>query len=351
MKTDFFKALPRVGRPQAWQRPPRQGLRGIFRRNELLAGIQRLGAVPGTHGPESLAIGPDHSLYTGFDDGRIVRFDQRGHMLKTVANTGGRPLGLRFHPDGSLLVCDAQLGLLRVSLAGAVEKISASAEGLRFGFTDDLDISADGRHAYFTDASSKWRYNEDHLDLIEHGGHGRLLRCDLDSGETVVLMRGLQFANGVTLGPDDAYVLVTETGQYRVHRYWLTGARAGTHEVWLDNLPGFPDNIRFNGRDRFWLAIPAPRDMLLDMLAPHPLLRLVLLQYARRLPLPVPRAAIVLAYDLEGRLLANLQSHARGGYHFITQVLEHGDWLYLSSLKEKTLARLPLSALATQLGR
>lgn len=200
------------------------------------------------------------------------------------------------------------------------------------------------RYAYFSDASRKWHFKEDHLDLIEHGGHGRLLRCDLGRGETTVLMRGLQFANGVTLGPDDAWVLVTETGHYRIHRYWLTGPRAGQHEVWVDNLPGFPDNIRFNGRDRFWLAIPVPRNPPLDWLVPHPLLRFGVLQYARHLPMPHARAGVVLALDAEGKTVANLQCHGRRDCHFITQVLEAGPWLYCSSLREKTLARLPLAA-------
>lgn len=346
-----FPVLPRLGRPVAWKRPARQGLTGPFVRNQYLDSLERLGAVPGGSGPESLAIGPDNSLYSGFDDGRIVRFDARGNMLKTLCNTGGRPLGLRFHPDGSLLVCDTRLGLLRVTPDGKVRHIADQAEGLRFGFADDLDVDREGRHVYFSDASSKWHYNEDMLDLIEHGGHGRLIRCDLATGATTVLMRGLQFANGVTLGPDDAYVLVTETGHYRVHRYWLKGARAGTHEVFIDNLPGFPDNIRFNGRDRFWLAIPVPRDPLLDFLAPLPLLRFGLLQLARHVPIPVKRAGIVLCYDLEGRLVANLQCHGKARYHFITQVMEAGKWLYVSSLKENTLARLPLAEVERHIQR
>ncbi|HET8729634.1 MAG TPA: SMP-30/gluconolactonase/LRE family protein, partial [Moraxellaceae bacterium] len=283
---------------------------------------------------------------SGFDDGRIVRFDARGNLIRTVSQTGGRPLGLRFHPDGSLLVCDAVRGLLRVNLPGGrTECLADEAEGVRIGFADDLDIDKAGRYVYFTDASSKWHYNEDLFDLIEHGGHGRLLRHDLKTGETTVLMRDLQFANGVTLGPDDAYVLVTETGGYRVHRYWLTGERAGSHEVWLDNLPGFPDNIRFNGHDRFWLALPLPRDSMLDYLAPYPVLRLALMQYVRYRSLPMNHMAFVLGIDLQGRVVANLQHHGDDAFRFITQVLEHEGWLYCSSLQERTLARVSLARL------
>jgi sugar lactone lactonase YvrE len=334
-----------LGRPVAWQAPPPQPLRGPFRKNQVLACLQRLARVPGTTGPESLAIGHDNSLYSGFHDGRIVRFDMRGNMLKTVCNTGGRPLGLRFHPDGHLLVCDTQRGLLRVTLSGNVTVLVDRIEGHRFGFPDDLDVTCDGRFVYFTDASSKWGYERDIFDHIEHGGHGRLLCHDLLSGTTRVLMRGLCFANGVTLGADEAYVLVVETGSYRVHRYWLKGERAGTSDIFIDNLPGFPDNIRFNGRDRFWLAIPAKRNPILDALAPYPLLRFGLMQYARFLPLPVSHTAMALGVDLDGNIVANLQDHGRRSYHFITQVLEAGDYLYCSSLHQDTLARLPLSAL------
>ncbi|MGH8494277.1 MAG: SMP-30/gluconolactonase/LRE family protein [Moraxellaceae bacterium] len=334
-----------LGRPVAWQPPAAQPLRGAYRKNFRLATLQRLAHAPGTTGPESLAIGPDNSLYSGFHDGRIVRFDMHGNMLKTVCNTGGRPLGLRFHPDGDLLVCDTQLGLLKVTLAGRVTVLVDRIDGKRFGFPDDLDVTRDGRHVYFTDASSKWGYERDHIDHIEHGGHGRLLHHDLKSGKTRVLMRGLCFANGVTLGPDEAYVLVVETGSYCVHRYWLKGDRAGTSDIFIDNLPGFPDNIRFNGRDRFWLAIPAKRNPILDALAPHPLLRFGLIQYARFLPLPISHTAMVLGVNLDGKPVTNLQDHGRRSYHFITQVLESGEYLYCSSLHQDTLARLPLFAL------
>lgn len=45
----------RLGRPVAWERPPPQPLAGRFRRNQALAGLARLCALPGTFGPESLA--------------------------------------------------------------------------------------------------------------------------------------------------------------------------------------------------------------------------------------------------------------------------------------------------------
>ncbi len=330
------------GRPVAWQPPKAQPLKGKFAKNRKLKQLKRFGHVRGTVGPESLAIDSKGYFYSGFHDGRIVCFDPQGKYFKTICNTGGRPLGMRFHLSGDLLVCDTQLGLLRVTLAGQVTQLTHSAEGVRIGFADDLDVTQDGRHVYFTDASSKWGYENDIFDHIEHGGHGRLIHYDFETGQTKVLMRNLCFCNGVTLGPNEEYVLVTETGSYCVHRYWLKGERAGRYEPFIENLPGFPDNIRFNGQQLFWLAIPAKRNSALDFLAPHPFIRFLLMQYRRIGPLPMPHTSMILAYDLDGNLVHNLQDHGRRSYHFITQVLESKGYLYCSSLYQDRLAYLKL---------
>lgn len=337
----LFDLFPeRFGRPVPWKAPRAPTMVGKYARNRVLAQLKRFGRVAGTTGPESVAIRPDGSLYSGFEDGRIVRQDASGTSQTIVTNTGGRPLGLRFHPGGDLLVSDAKRGLLRVKQGGDVQVLADRAEGLRFGFTDDLDVTRDGRHVYFTDASSKWGYGHDILDQIEHGGHGRFLCHDLETGETRVLMRDLCFCNGVTLGPDDAFVLVTETGSYRVLRYWLKGPRAGQHDLFIDRLPGFPDNIRFNGRDRFWLAIPAARNTILELLSELPTLRFLLMLWVRSLPLPISHTSMVMRLDLDGKPIDCYQDCGPDSYYFITQVLEHDGYLYCSSLHYDSLARL-----------
>ena len=133
--------------------------------------------------------------------------------------------------------------------------LTTEANGVPFGFTDDVVIDKPGHYAYFSDASSRFGYGHDGEAVLEHGGDGRLLRYDFQTGKTSVVLDKLEFANGVTLGPDDAYVLVNETGAYRISRYWLSGPKAGTHDLFIDNLPGLPDNLSFNGHDRFWVAL------------------------------------------------------------------------------------------------
>jgi sugar lactone lactonase YvrE len=242
-----------------------------------------------------------------------------------------------------LVIADAVKGLLSLDAQGRLVAMSTQANGVPFGFTDDVTIDKPGHFAYFSDASSRFGYGRDGEAIIEHGGDGRLLRYDFQTGKTSVLLDKLEFANGVTLGPEDAYVLVNETGAYRISRYWLTGAKAGTHDLFIDNLPGLPDNLSFNGRDRFWVALYAPRNALLDATAPHPYLRKMIVRAMTILPKPVEKRGFALGLDLEGKVIANLQDGSNDNYSPITTVREYGDWLYFGSLKAKNMVRLPLS--------
>lgn len=339
----FILVAPTQVEPLAWTPAPAPSLdEGPFAENERLKAIERIGQI-GAQGPEAVFVDAKGSVYTGFADGRIARFSAYDERHDLLANTSGRPLGLALHPDGRLIVADAKLGLIRIGKDGLVSVLSTAAEGLPFLFPDDVVVDRGGRYAYFSDASSKWGYGEDQQDVIEHGGHGRLLRYDFSSGKTTVLLRGLQFANGVALGPDEAYVLVNETSAYRVTRYWLKGDKAGRSDVFIDNLPGFPDNITFNGRDRFWIALFAPRDPLLDLFAGKPFVRKMVARALLVLPAPIKHRAMALAVNPQGQVVANLQDATNGNYSPITSVREHGDWLYFGSLTQDSLGRLPLA--------
>ncbi len=106
-------------------------------------------------GPEDVARGADGLLYAGLADGRIVRLKADGSTPpETVAETGGRPLGLHAAPDG-LYVADAERGLLAVSLDGTVRTLTDAVDGARMVFVDDLDVAADGS-IWFSDASARF---------------------------------------------------------------------------------------------------------------------------------------------------------------------------------------------------
>nr|WP_225927363.1 SMP-30/gluconolactonase/LRE family protein [Pseudomonas ekonensis] len=335
--------MPTRVEPVAWTPPPAPSMTdGPYADNQRLRGLRQVGPS-GIEGPEALLL-EDDKLITGLHDGRVIRTSLDGHQRKVLTDTGGRPLGLARHPNGLLVIADAVKGLLSLDAQGRLVALTTEANGLPFGFTDDVAIDKSGHYAYFSDASSRWGYGHDGEAIIEHGGDGRLLRYDFQTGKTSVLLDRLEFANGVTLGPDDAYVLVNETGAYRISRYWLTGPNAGTHDLFIDNLPGLPDNLAFNGRDRFWVALYAPRNPLLDRTAGHPFVRKVIVRALTVLPKPLEKRAFVLGLDLDGKVIANLQDASAGNYSPITTAREYGDWLYFGSLKASHMTRMPLGA-------
>ncbi len=341
--TGFLLFAPTPVEPVSWT-PPEAPSRtaGVYAENTLLKDVQRVG-MSNIPGPEALLVDAEGFIITGLHDGRVIKTSSDGNSVKVLTQTGGRPLGLAWHPDGRLIIADAIKGLLALSPDGQLTTLTTTAAGLPFGFTDDVSVDAAGRYAYFSDASSRWGYGQDGEAVMEHGGDGRLLRYDFERKVTEVLVDKLEFANGVALGPNESFVLVNETGAYRITRYWITGPKAGTHDLFIDNLPGLPDNISFNGSDRFWVALYSPRNPLLDTFAGYPFIRKMMVRALKVLPKPVEHHAFALGLDTGGKVIANLQDGGRGNYSPVTTVREYGEWLYFGSLKQTSMARLPLA--------
>jgi len=321
--------------PVAWRAPaapklaPDDRLRGVER---LLGGVAL--------GPEAVAIDPSGRPCTGTRDGRILCLDPASGAAEQRAITGGRPLGLAFDRAGRLYVCDAVKGLLAVSPSGAVETLATGHGGVPFAFTDDVDVGPDGT-VYFTDASSRFGIHQSREDVLEHAGRGRFLAYHPETGKTELLLSGLEFANGVAVAGDGSYVLVNETGAYRIVRYWLAGPRRGTAEPFVENLPGLPDNVTWSAARRvFWVALFSPRVPALDLLAPYPFLRKVVLRLPRAVqPEPAPHALAV-AVDERGRIVETLQDTSANAFAPVTSVREHGGFLWLGSLERDALGRI-----------
>ena len=118
--------------PIRWQPPPSRLLRTPDFNAEL-----HLVAVPGT-APEDVVADADGNIWTGVEDGRIVRISPDGGSAQVVADTGGRPLGLAVAHDGRLLVCDSHRGLLRYAPATAtMETLVAEAAGRPLTFCSE----------------------------------------------------------------------------------------------------------------------------------------------------------------------------------------------------------------------
>lgn len=327
--------------PKTWSPPKDRGLVGDFAPHSLTASVAVL-PVPGT-GPEDVLIDTQGRLVTGLADGSIMRLTRDGQQLQRLANTGGRPLGIEQYPDGSLVICDADRGLLRCDAeSGDLTELVTSINGERMRFTNNAAVSRDGS-IYFTDSSTRFGLAEFKGDLLAHTSSGRLLRWNTN-GAVEVLLEGLAFANGVALSPDESFVLVAETGGYRVTRLDLSGSNAGNRRVVCENLPGLPDNMSTGSDGIFWMAMPSERNRILDTLLPKPgALRSALWALPDRLQPEATRVTWVIGMDGEGNIRRNL--HAAGSqYHYVTGVREYEGVLYLGSLAESGIGVIDLSS-------
>ncbi len=339
----YILAWPLPIEPVAWEPTPAPALEGPYAINDKLSAVERLEV--GGRGPEHVTVTDTGRIYTGLEDGRIMRLEADGTRLKKIVDTGGRPQTVEVAADGTLIVADTYRGLLSVDSKGRITELLTEVDGVPMMFANDIAISSTGT-IYLTDSSDKFRQHELVFDFVEHGGRGRLIEYIPSSGSARVLLDGLQFVNGVALAPDESSLLVNECAAYRTIRYWLKGERAGESEIFIDNLPGFPDNIRCYERGICWIAFTNPRIEALDLLAPHPFMRKVLMrlpEWAR------PRQsdyAFVIGVDLAGNVVENLQDPSPDGFGQITGASEHNGVLYLGNLNKTAIGLYRLAGAA-----
>lgn len=334
----YLAAWPVPIDPEAWTPGLNTGLTGRFAPTGDFAGEV---VLPVGKAPEDVAVGPDGRVWTGLQDGRIMRWDADGKGPVEVVNTGGRPLGMKFAPDGRLIVADTRLGLLAVTQDGQVEVLASEVDGRPLVFADDLDVSSTGV-VWFTDASSKFKQADYKLDMIENRPNGRLMSFDLATHQGKTVVDGLYFANGVALASDDSFVLFNETTRYRVQRLWLTGPNAGTQDVFIDNLPGFPDGITRGDDGLFWIAIPSPRDAVLDGLAGDPALRKAVARLPKFVQPKAQRYPIAIAVDADGQVKRVLADAHGDAFAVDTNVVVDHGTLWMGSLEDSAIARVPL---------
>jgi|ERR1700752_72991 len=326
--------------PAAWTPPTAPALSGQYAQNTRLSPVHKLSLGDG-HKPEDVALDAEGKIYAGFEDGRIMVLQPDGTQSRVFANTQGRPLGLIFDRSGNLIVADALKGLLSINRSGEIKVLAVEADGEKFGCLNDLDVGADGT-IYFTEASRKFPMSQFANDLLEHQPNGRLLALDPQTQKPRTLLRDIYFANGVAVSPDQSFVLVAETGRYQIRRVWLKGGQLGHDDVFIDNLPGFPDGISSNGRDRFWVALVTPRQALFDRMLPHPFVRKVVMRLPKFLQPAPQRYSFVLGLDSQGKVIENLQNGSPDCYAEIANVVERNGTLYFGSIGEDTVGRFPL---------
>ncbi|XP_047942241.1 protein STRICTOSIDINE SYNTHASE-LIKE 3 [Salvia hispanica] len=317
-------------------------------------------------GPESIAFDPKgRGPYTGVADGRVVFWDGEkwNDFAYTSANRSGlcepkptvlgyvknehicgRPLGLRFDKkSGDLYIADAYFGLMKVGPEGGLAtSLTTEAEGVPLGFTNDVDVDDEG-NVYFTDSSTKYR-RRNFLQLVfSSEDSGRVLKYNLETKETTILVRNVQFPNGISLSKDRSYFVFCEGSVGRLIKYWLKGEKAGTWEPFAV-LPGFPDNVRTNEKGEFWVAIHCRRSIYAHILGLYPKLR----QAWLKLPISAKlhylmqiggrMHALVAKYSEDGKLVQILEDRTGKVVKAVSEVEERDGKLWLGSVLMSSVA-------------
>lgn len=294
-------------------------------------------------GPEDVLISADGSVFAGAEDGWIYRLDPDTGHCRTLINTEGRPLGLAFDPDGNLLICDSDKGLLCFDFdQQALETVTDTANDRQLNFCNNADVAEDGR-VFFSESSTRYQYGDSSRDVIEHIPSGSLF-CRYPDGRVVLVADGLYFANGVCLAPDEQFVLVAETGAARIQRFDLEGPEAGRLRPFVENLPGLPDNLSLGSDGLVWAALVVPMsDMLTKIFTLAPWLRKLIARIPDRLKPPPDMCLRVMAFDMDGRLVHDFEGEA-SEFSDVTGVRESDGTVYLGSLTLSAVARFRLDA-------
>jgi len=339
--------------PQAWQAPSNVGFTGRFLPNNKLTSAELL-LLGDFTGPEAVVATVEQGLYVSTHEGWILHAPNPESPLEPLISTAGRPLGLALDGFGNLYIADAYRGLLRFNPDTGLEVIADEFDGRKLGYVNDVAVSSHGR-IYFTDSSAKFgaqnnggTYPASLLDIMEHGGHGRLFSFDTHTQALVEVAHGFNFANGVAV-LDGAHesaetVFVNETGNYRVLAFELSDGIVQSQKSLLENLPGFPDNLSIAADGSLWLGLVSPRSAILDKLSDSPNFR----KLVQRLPAIIrPKAShygMVINLSPEGEVISQLQDPS-GTVYTTTGATPWHQYLYVSRLHGKQLARLPLDSL------
>lgn len=366
---------------------PARELLGPLELNNHLDNAERL-LYDRVYGPECL-IAKNNEIFTSIHGGEVIKItaDHITHVAKFgqpceaiyEESKCGRPLGLAFDTIGNnLIVSDAYYGIWQVDITNGKKKLLISPyqtfDGkIKRGAKVFNSVAVDKKgDIYWTDSSSDFTIEDGFYSVLSNPS-GRLFHYDRSKNESKNLIDELFFPNGVALSPNEDFIVLAETGASRLVKYHLKGAKKGQHEVFIDGLPGSPDNLTPD-EDGLWVPLVVASDSehpsIYQTLAPFPMIRMFILRLAGLFELPfrlvnnafpntyaqkvlhfaghfesatglMPKRTTILRVDWNGNIIGSLHGFDKS-VRFVSHVLEMGDSLYLGSPFNKYLAKVKL---------
>jgi len=333
---------------------PGSGSRWAINRRLTEAEAFGLGIVEGA---EDCIVDRDGNLYGGDRRGWVWKLSGPDHStVEVFARTGGNPLGMAFDRDDNLLVCCAGRGLVSIDPAGEATLLSDQTkrsltsirDDSRLRLVDDLDVTPDGI-VWFSEASKRFELHEWMFDMIEGRPNGRLLAYDPRTGKTTTVLNDLYFPNGVVSAHDGMSILVNSTTRCCIYRYWHAGPKKGTLEYFVDNLPGYPDNINRSADGGYWLAFVGLRNPAYDLAMQDAGMKR---RMSQALPtddwlFPNLNQSCLIKLDSEGRIVDTLWDETMRSHSLVTSMRESGSQLYIAGLTNDRIGRIAVDVEAS----
>ncbi|NOZ32615.1 MAG: SMP-30/gluconolactonase/LRE family protein [Alphaproteobacteria bacterium] len=200
--------------------------------------------------PEGVAVGPDDWIWVGNQDGDICRVAPDGSAMERVASTGGFILGLAFDGDRALFACDLK--------HGAVFRLDLSSRDLTRFTAPGMKIP---NYPLVDRARGRLFVSDSHEPRVPGPG---IWSFDLATGAgDLWYPHGLNFANGLAMGPDGNTLYVCETFAPAITKIAINpDGSAGDATPFASNLPGLPDGIAFDGAGNIVVACYEPSRLL-----------------------------------------------------------------------------------------
>nr|XP_043610171.1 protein STRICTOSIDINE SYNTHASE-LIKE 10-like [Erigeron canadensis] len=332
--------------------------------NQSSSNVEVIPIDGGAVGPESFDYDPvdGSGPYMGVSDGRIIKWipnerrwvdfavmskHREGCGKLDMEQQCGRPLGLKWDKTrGDLYIADSYFGLLVVDPNGGLAtSVVSKVHGQHLRFTNSLDIDQTNRFIYFTDSSQRYTRREHTLVVLTNEKSGSLLKYDIEYKEVSVLLQNLTFPNGVALSQDGTFLLIAETTNCRVLRFWLKTPKAGTLEVFAD-LPGYPDNIKRNQNGEFWVAMYSRKRIFLKWIQSIPWI----INALCKLPIDIVKVTSYveklggegLAAKLgeDGKILKILDDVNGKIWKYASEVMEKDGYLWIGSVENPFIVKL-----------
>uniref|UniRef100_A0A0N5A0J9 Str_synth domain-containing protein n=1 Tax=Parastrongyloides trichosuri TaxID=131310 RepID=A0A0N5A0J9_PARTI len=348
--------------------PNAKPLSGILAINDYLTKGERI-LENKILGPEALVV-ENNTIYATTYDGKVVKIvDEKIVDFISFKNNKecgtydtelkcGRPLGIRKYKDDILIVADSYFGIFFVDFSRKIYKngfeLFMSSKYLTKDkpamMLNDFDIIND-EDIYISDSSSKWDRRRFFHILSEAEPNGRVLKINLKTKDVSVIDENLFFPNGIQQISKNA-IVVAECGMARIWKIFINGDKKGTREIFIENLPGLPDNIRLSKySNTLYVGLTGLRHAnslnMYDKIGKYPNIRNFLAKilpeklFSKLPSLFVKKHAIIIEINLNGSIISTYQDPESKVVQDASHVVDDENYLYLGSYHSRYIAKVP----------